>query len=259
MSYVIDKILKKLEEGPFRKYCGDDYQGTECEDAEGMAPGEKKRKYWKGETAENTVHEDAALAALTTVGTALWGAIIAKIIADMLTKAGRTCSRYRGNVRKACFAKFKKQAYLKSISTLKAKKSACDKAKDKEKCLKSLEKKIKSLQKKADAIYIPQGAAPASESIIEILDEAEGWSGRPKGWTQSSVKKFAKSLTGKEGTKKDFFDRCVKKMKGKVDDPNAFCAGVKDELHGSTYWRGKGKSPQKVGKDVKKYKNVKIG
>jgi len=73
------------------------------------------------------------------------------------------------------------------------------------------------------------------------------------------VKKFAKSLTGIEGKEKDFFEKCIEKMKGKMDDPNAFCAGIKDELHGSTYWRGKEKSPQQVGKDVKKHKNVKVG
>jgi hypothetical protein len=94
---------------------------------------------------------------------------------------------------------------------------------------------------------------------IMILQEAEGWGGRPKGWKQSSMKKFAKSLTGKKGTEKGFFDKCVEKMKGKVANPEGFCAGAKDELHGSTYWRGKGKSPQEAGKDVKKHKNVNVG
>lgn len=81
----------------------------------------------------------------------------------------------------------------------------------------------------------------------------------PKGWTQDSLKKFAKSLTNKEGTQEKFFERCVNKMKGKLDNPEGFCASVKDELHGSTYWRGKGKTPQQAGKDVKAHKNVRRG
>ena len=89
------------------------------------------------------------------------------------------------------------------------------------------------------------------------IKEAEGMEGLPKGWTNKSVRKFSKSLTGKEGTQKDFFERCVNKMKGKVSNPEAFCASVKDELHGSTYWRGKGKTPQQAGKDVKAKQNVK--
>ena len=97
------------------------------------------------------------------------------------------------------------------------------------------------------------------DNYLTFLNEkkAEGWEGLPKGWTQKSVGKFAKSLTGKEGTKEGFFEKCVKKMKGKVSNPEAFCAAAKDELHGSTYWRGKDKSPQEAGKDVKKHQNVK--
>lgn len=91
------------------------------------------------------------------------------------------------------------------------------------------------------------------------LDEAEGWEGMPKGWKQSSIKKFSKSLTGKKATQKGFFDKCVKRMQGKLDNPQAFCASVKDERHGSTFWRGKGKTAQQAGKDVKRMQNVKRG
>jgi desulfoferrodoxin-like iron-binding protein len=91
------------------------------------------------------------------------------------------------------------------------------------------------------------------------MSEAEGMKGLPKGWTQSSLKRFSKSLTGKEGTQKGFFDKCVKKMQGKIDNPEGFCASAKDELHGSTMWRGKGKTPQQAGKDVKAFQNVKRG
>lgn len=93
---------------------------------------------------------------------------------------------------------------------------------------------------------------------IKLLEkEAEGWKDTPKGWTGKSIKKYAKSLTGKKGGEKGFFDKCVEKMKGKIDDPEAYCASVKDETTGSTHWRGKDKSPQQAGKDIKKHQNVK--
>lgn len=96
------------------------------------------------------------------------------------------------------------------------------------------------------------------DNYLQQLQEAEGMHELPKGWTHKSVKKFAKSLTGKEGPKKGFFDRCVKKMRGHVSNPEAFCASVKDETAKSTYWRGKGKSPQQAAKDIKAHKNVKV-
>jgi len=88
------------------------------------------------------------------------------------------------------------------------------------------------------------------------IKEAEGWHGLPKGWKQSSLQKFSTSLTGKKATQKGFFDKCVKRMEGKIDNPEAFCASIKDERHGSTFWRGKGKTPQQAGKDVKRIRNV---
>ena len=83
-----------------------------------------------------------------------------------------------------------------------------------------------------------------------------GFETKPKGWTDSSVKKFGKSLVKGGGKEKGFFDKCVKKMKDKIDNPEGFCASVKDEAYDSTYWRGKDKTPQEIGKDVKKHKNV---
>ena len=99
--------------------------------------------------------------------------------------------------------------------------------------------------------------------IKRSLSEAEGWEGLPKGWDMDSVRKFAKSLTGKKGTEEGFFDKCVKKMKDEKgfnkDKANKFCATIKDELHGSTFWRGKGKTPEEAEKDVKKHQNVEKG
>jgi hypothetical protein len=84
-----------------------------------------------------------------------------------------------------------------------------------------------------------------------------GFSKYPKGWNQGSVQKFARTLSKemKGGPKtKGFFDKCVKKMTGKVKNPEGFCAGVKDEVYSSTGWRGKDKSAAEVRKDVKKKK-----
>jgi hypothetical protein len=92
----------------------------------------------------------------------------------------------------------------------------------------------------------------------EGLSEA-GFEKKPGGWTDNSIKKYSKTFSGKmKGNvkSKDFFDKCVKKMQGKLDNPEGFCASLKDEGHGSTYWRGKGKKPAEVKRDVARNKNV---
>jgi len=86
-----------------------------------------------------------------------------------------------------------------------------------------------------------------------------GFAKMPKGWDQDSVKKFARTLSKdmKGGPKsKGFFDKCVEKMKGKVENPEGFCAGIKDEVYGSTMWRGKDKPEDEVRKDTKDEQNV---
>jgi len=86
-----------------------------------------------------------------------------------------------------------------------------------------------------------------------------GFSKYPKGWTKSSVQKFANSLSKdmKGGPKsKGFFDKCVEKMKDRVDNPEGLCASVKDEVYGSTMWRGKDKPEAEVRQDTKKTQNV---
>lgn len=94
------------------------------------------------------------------------------------------------------------------------------------------------------------------EKYLLKIQEA-GFTKYPKGWSKDSVKKFANTLSDrmKGGPKsKGFFDKCVEKMKGKMDDPEGFCASIKDEVYGSTGWRGKDKSAGEVRKDVKKKK-----
>ena len=92
------------------------------------------------------------------------------------------------------------------------------------------------------------------KSIRNVLNEAEGWHGMPRGWKQSSLKKFSKSLTGKRATQKGFFDKCVQRMRGKVSNPEAFCASAKDEAHGSTFWRGKGKTERQAKRTASMHK-----
>lgn len=53
--------------------------------------------------------------------------------------------------------------------------------------------------------------------------EAKPWGELPKGWTQESLRKMWGSLTG---DRKHKITACMKKMKGKVDDPGAFCASL---------------------------------
>ena len=98
------------------------------------------------------------------------------------------------------------------------------------------------------------------DKYLEMLQEA-GFKKYPKGWSKKSVKKWANTLAQNEAvknaaTKPGFFDKCVEKMKGKVDNPEGFCASVKDVAHGSTFWRGKDKPPKEVKKDVAAHKNV---
>jgi len=83
------------------------------------------------------------------------------------------------------------------------------------------------------------------------LSEA-GFQKYPKGWNQNSVKKFASSLVKGGAKPEGFFKKCVEKMRGKVSNPEGFCAGVKDVVYKSTGWRGKDKTPAEVAKAIKK-------
>jgi len=77
----------------------------------------------------------------------------------------------------------------------------------------------------------------AKSGIIEPLSEQ--WETLPRGWTKKSLEKFARSLTGKtKGDTEGFVRACELRMEGKVDDPAAFCASLKDKYLGRTTWRG---------------------
>lgn len=56
----------------------------------------------------------------------------------------------------------------------------------------------------------------------------------PKGWTEDSLNKFIKTLTGKtKGDPKGMFKACVEKIKETdIDDPEAFCGALKARFVG---------------------------
>ena len=70
-----------------------------------------------------------------------------------------------------------------------------------------------------------KGLVAESAALEEI--EADKWNDLPKGWTQESLKKFWGSLTG---DRKHKITACMKKMRGKVDDPGAFCGGLASKI-----------------------------
>lgn len=67
------------------------------------------------------------------------------------------------------------------------------------------------------------------------LRAAGKWQSLPKGWTEDSLESFWDSLA--DG-KRHKVTQCISKMKGKVDDPGAFCAAARDRIEGTTAWRG---------------------
>lgn len=74
-----------------------------------------------------------------------------------------------------------------------------------------------------------RASALFGQDILVLAGEksAEEWKDLPKGWTADSLKKFWHSLTG---DKKHKITACMEKMKGKVDDPGAFCGGIASRL-----------------------------
>jgi len=104
---------------------------------------------------------------------------------------------------------------------------------------------------------------PQQESLVETylsyLSEA-GFETKPKGWTEKSVKKagstMAKHMGLKSAKDKGFFEKCVKKMRKHMKNPEGYCASLKDEAYDSTYWRGKGKTKKQALKMTRMHKNV---
>ena len=65
------------------------------------------------------------------------------------------------------------------------------------------------------------------KGIVSMKLTEDKWASLPKGWTRDSVKSFWNSLTGDHKHK---VTACINKMKGKMDDPGAFCGGLASKL-----------------------------
>lgn len=77
------------------------------------------------------------------------------------------------------------------------------------------------------------------EEVQRLSEDEIGWDNLPDGWDEDSLDSFARSLTDK--TKNDsegFFSACMDEVEDKFDDPEAFCASLKDEYLDTTDWRG---------------------
>lgn len=81
------------------------------------------------------------------------------------------------------------------------------------------------------------------ERILQTEDS--GWDNLPDGWDEDSLDSFARSLTDKtQDDSEGFFTACMDEVEDKFDDPEAFCASLKDEYLGTTDWRGESTSKQ---------------
>ncbi|MCF7927042.1 MAG: hypothetical protein K9L74_05655 [Candidatus Izimaplasma sp.] len=80
-----------------------------------------------------------------------------------------------------------------------------------------------------------------TNNIINNYLKEIGFSSLPKGWDKKSLKKFSKTISKNVDIKDEkWFDKCVnkvKKIKG-IENPEGFCAALKDDILGNTKWRG---------------------
>lgn len=77
------------------------------------------------------------------------------------------------------------------------------------------------------------------EEARKLRSEDIGWENLPDGWDEDSLDSFARSLTDKtQDDSEGFFRACMDEVEDKFDDPEAFCASLKDEYLDTTDWRG---------------------
>ena len=121
----------------------------------------------------------------------------------------------------------------------------------------SIQNKIRNMKRKETRAKNAQESV--LDSYLNYIQEA-GFETKPKGWTEKSVKKSASTLAKGMGLKsakdKGFFDKCVKKMSKHMENPEGYCASLKDEAYDSTYWRGKDKPKKQALKMTRLHKNV---
>lgn len=85
------------------------------------------------------------------------------------------------------------------------------------------------------SIYREMDNPHSIEELINIRgakDPHVGFSSLPNGWTRATVLKAWASLGGT-------WTSCRREMVGDIRSPKRFCSAMKDELYGTTYWRGK--------------------
>ena len=74
----------------------------------------------------------------------------------------------------------------------------------------------------------------ACDYFLKEAKKRKPWSKKPPGWKEKSVKQYSRTMMkGEEHP----FTECVEKMKKHVDDPEKYCASVKDKYRGNKKWR----------------------
>jgi len=82
-------------------------------------------------------------------------------------------------------------------------------------------------------------ARELTKACEDKVESKKPWGTLPKGWTEQSLEKFARSLTKKnKGDSEGFVRACVKKLSGTgISSPEAFCSSLKDRYLGKKTWR----------------------
>lgn len=76
---------------------------------------------------------------------------------------------------------------------------------------------------------LSEATGKSPEQIKELLEFQ--WTNLPEGWDQGSLESFWESIGGSVTS-------CIEALEGRVNDPGAFCASIKDAIEGTTDWRG---------------------
>lgn len=83
------------------------------------------------------------------------------------------------------------------------------------------------MKKIRQALEVLGADNPELRPTLRPIMRSAAWDKLPKGWTQESVQSFWETLTGDNKHK---VTKCIKEMKGKFDDPGAFCASLADKV-----------------------------
>ncbi len=99
----------------------------------------------------------------------------------------------------------------------------------------SKEKEEASSMEKQAAEKCSDEKCSSHEETSSFEKHGDKWKTKPRGWTQKSLEKYQKSMTGSDVTAGDV-TKCIEKIKGHVDDPGAFCSSLEDATKGPE-WR----------------------